>query len=112
VGLSVSEAGEQPTPGYEPSRAPSYDELSYRGPNYDGRQFGPTEVLAGSVIGHYHQQSELVWAEFGGDRVRTGRLVGICDNDGVIEAEAHHRLAHAFGRLLRQELGGVDADDD
>jgi hypothetical protein len=82
----MSERGEQPGPGRQSSRAPGYDQLSYRGPNYDGRQFGPLEVLPGSVIGHYHQQSELVWAEFGGDRVRTGRLVGICDNDGVIEA--------------------------
>ena len=86
----MSERGEQPVPA--PShhstghRGPSYQQVGYRGPNYDGRRFGPPEVLPGSVIGHYHQQDELIWAEFGGDRVRTGRLVGICDNDGVIEA--------------------------
>jgi hypothetical protein len=65
---------------------PSYQQPGYRGPDYDGRRFGPIEVVPGSVIGHYHQRSELIWAEFGGDRVRTGRLVGICDNDGVIDA--------------------------
>jgi hypothetical protein len=38
------------------------------------------------VVGHYHQQDDLVWAEFGGGPVRTGRLVGVRDGAGVIEA--------------------------
>jgi len=76
VGLSVSEWQEQQGPGDSSTghRGPSYQQSSYRGPNYDGRRFGPEVVLPGSVTGHYHQQAELVWAEFGGD------------NDGVIEA--------------------------
>jgi len=55
-------------------------------PSYDGLLFGPAEPVPGSVIGHYHQHDDLVWAEFGGDRVRTGRLVGVRDPVGVIEA--------------------------
>lgn len=90
MGLSVSQHEEQPGPASgqrsSTSAGPAYQQAGYRGPAYDGRRFGPPEVLPGSVIGHYHQQAELIWAEFGGDRVRTGRLVGICDNDGVIDA--------------------------
>lgn len=56
------------------------------GLSYDGLRFGPEQVVPGSVIGHYHQSGELVTAEFGGDRVRTGRLVGLVDADGVIQA--------------------------
>ena len=54
--------------------------------DYDGRDFGPAQRRAGSVIGHYHQQGNLVSAEFSGDSVLTGRLVGIVDEHGVIDA--------------------------
>lgn len=90
MGLIVSERGNQHDPAQGDQHTghpgPSYDQLSYRGPQYEGRRFGPPDPPPGSVVGHYHQQAEMVWAEFGGGRVRTGRLVGICDNDGVIEA--------------------------
>lgn len=55
-------------------------------PSYDGRLFGPLEPTPGSVVGHYHQQDDLVWADFAGGPVRTGRLVGVRDAAGVIEA--------------------------
>ncbi|MEO6703742.1 MAG: hypothetical protein ABI140_17525 [Jatrophihabitantaceae bacterium] len=55
-------------------------------PDYDGLDFGPAELAEGSVIGHYHQQRDLVSAEFTGDSVRTGRLVGVVDSHGVIDA--------------------------
>ena len=64
----------------------SYDLPSYDLPSYDGRVFGPPRPTPGSVVGHYHQQDELVWADFAGGPVRTGRLVGVRDRAGVIEA--------------------------
>jgi hypothetical protein len=36
--------------------------------------------------GRYHQDGSLVWAEFEGGPVRSGRLVGTCGPDGVISA--------------------------
>lgn len=54
--------------------------------DYDGRDFGPAEPRPGSVIGHYHQQNNLVSAEFSGDSVLAGRLVGTVDEHGVIDA--------------------------
>lgn len=73
VGLSVTQQVErlQPSPDV---------------PSYDGRVFGPVDPVPGSVVGHYHQQADLVWAEFTGGPVRTGRLVGVRDQSGVIEA--------------------------
>lgn len=55
-------------------------------PDYDGLLFGPPEMLAGAVLGRYHQQQDVISAEFSGDRVRAGRLVGLADASGVITA--------------------------
>ena len=57
--------------------------------DYDGRRFCP--VSAGPdgrdpAKGLYHQQGDLVWAEFSGPEVLMGRLVGTCGPDGVIDA--------------------------
>jgi hypothetical protein len=58
--------------------------------NYDGRRSSSsaTETAAGgrTPVGHYHQAGDVVWAEFSGGAVRSGRLVGSCGPDGVIEA--------------------------
>lgn len=54
--------------------------------SYHDRVFGPIELVPGAVIGRYHQQQNLVSAEFTGDNVRAGRLVGVCAEDGVIDA--------------------------
>ncbi len=55
--------------------------------DYTGRRFAP----AGSggqarAVGHYHQDGDLVWAEFFGPAVRAGWLVGTRRPDGVIDA--------------------------
>ena len=39
---------------------------------------------ADSPVAHYHQEGDLVWAEFGGGRARRGAVVGTCDPDGVL----------------------------
>lgn len=74
--------------------------------NYDGRRFtsSAAETAAGgdTPIGHYHQAGDVIWAEFSGGAVRTGRLVGSCGADGVIEAAYVQLLASgelAAGRM-------------
>jgi hypothetical protein len=56
--------------------------------NYDGRRFRSTatETSDGGAtpLGHYHQSGDLVWAEFAGGAVRSGRLVGRCADDGTL----------------------------
>jgi hypothetical protein len=66
--------------------------------DYHGRRFRPVdpdrpaagraEPAAGAEppTGVYHQDGDLVWAEFSGERVRAGRLVGRCRPDGTIDA--------------------------
>jgi hypothetical protein len=54
--------------------------------HYDGRRFAPAGAPPGTSVGVYHQDGTLVWAEFAGTSVRTGRLVGTCGPDGVITA--------------------------
>ncbi len=57
--------------------------------DYDGRRFRSTDSDAApgrEPVGHYHQQGDLVWAEFSGAHLRTGRLVGVCRADGSLEA--------------------------
>jgi hypothetical protein len=70
----------QPTPSIRP-RA-----------DYGGRRFRPVgpgdtaEHGPDATVGHYFQDGDLVWAEFGGGGVRAGRLVGTCRPDGAIDA--------------------------
>ncbi len=57
--------------------------------NYDGRVFRSrateTADRTGSgPTGHYHQEGDVVWAEFSGGRVRRGMLVGSCAADGTL----------------------------
>ena len=47
-------------------------------PTADGR--------ADAATGHYHQDGDLVWAQFAGPGVRSGWLVGTCCPDGFIDA--------------------------
>ncbi|MBV6696706.1 hypothetical protein KV557_06150 [Kitasatospora aureofaciens] len=57
--------------------------------DYNNRFFSssaPETAAAGdSPIGHYHQLGDLVWAEFHGGKVLTGRLVGTCALDGTLQ---------------------------
>ena len=56
--------------------------------DYDGRRFAPAERGAGSeqAVGTYHQDGDIVWAEFAGGTTRVGRLVGSVRADGTIYA--------------------------
>lgn len=57
--------------------------------DYDGRRFrssaAETADLGGVPVGHYHQQGDLVWAEFSGGGVRRGSLAGTRAPDGSLE---------------------------
>src|SRR4051794_22259483 len=55
-------------------------------PNYDGVLFTAVQPGPEHAIGHYHQEGDLITVEIGGGNVRTGRLVGTVDSDGVLEA--------------------------
>lgn len=47
----------------------------------DGRTFSPPDDVTGGDVGvstvfHFHQEDDMVWAEYAGGRVRKGFLVG------------------------------------
>jgi hypothetical protein len=53
--------------------------------DYDGRRFSPAPVTSSHpTIAHYHQQQDLIWAEFAGGEVRRGSLAGTSAADGVL----------------------------
>ncbi|MPZ26573.1 MAG: hypothetical protein GEV12_08965 [Micromonosporaceae bacterium] len=51
---------------------------------YDGRRFRVAGVDGAVPAAQYHQQGDLVWAEFAGGKVRRGSLAGTCAQDGVL----------------------------
>jgi hypothetical protein len=59
--------------------------------DYDGRCFRPVGTMSaldgsGGPLGRYHQDGDVIWAEFSGPEVRIGRLVGTRRPDGTIDA--------------------------
>jgi hypothetical protein len=63
--------------------------------DYAGRLFAPADAEAANAdaaaeadrsIGHYHQDGDMVWAEFRGGSIRAGRLVGTVRPDDTIDA--------------------------
>lgn len=58
--------------------------------NYDGRTFRSAAAETADAggagpVGHYHQDGDVVWAEFAGGKVVQGSLVGSCRGDGVLD---------------------------
>jgi hypothetical protein len=55
--------------------------------NYADRQFAPVDAMGETPsVGHYHQDGNVVWAEFGSTTIRAGRLVGTVRPNGTIDA--------------------------
>jgi hypothetical protein len=57
--------------------------------SYDGRVFVPAPAatpshLANPPAGHYHQDGDVIWAEFAGGGVVRGSLTGRRDREGVL----------------------------
>jgi len=51
--------------------------------DYDGRRFRKPRDSSGTVA-VYHQDGDVVWAEFAGGDVRRGHLAGRCEPDGTL----------------------------
>lgn len=49
--------------------------------DYNGRRFGKPGSAAVAV---YHQDGDVVWAEFAGGEVRRGAVTGTCGQDGTL----------------------------
>lgn len=53
--------------------------------NYNGRRFRKAVAEPDAPVAEYHQDGNLVWAEFAGGDVRRGSLTGICGPDGTVD---------------------------
>jgi len=53
--------------------------------NYNGRKFRKAASDNDVPVAEYHQEGNLVWAEFAGGDVRRGSLTGICAPDGTVD---------------------------
>jgi hypothetical protein len=59
--------------------------------DYDGRRFRKAEpsgddgTVRPAPTAQYHQDGDLVWAEFVGGDVRRGSLTGVCAPDGALD---------------------------
>lgn len=51
--------------------------------NYDGRRFRAAGGGDGAIA-RYHQDGDLVWADFAGGPVRRGAVTGTCGPDGTL----------------------------
>jgi hypothetical protein len=51
--------------------------------DYDGRRFRKPGDTYGTVA-TYHQQGDVVWADFSGGEVRRGSIAGIRQSDGTL----------------------------
>lgn len=78
--------------------------------DYDGRRFSPvTESSGPAPVAQYHQQQDLIWAEFSGGHVRRGSIAGTSDADGELRfaycmvltsGEAVTGLCHSIPEVL------------
>jgi hypothetical protein len=60
-------------------------EISYDGLIFDSIAAETAAQDGSGVVGHYHQDGEVIWAEFAGGRVVRGSLTGRRDPDGVLQ---------------------------
>jgi len=63
--------------------------------DYEGRTFASVANTANGDVGsetifHYHQEGELVWADYAGGAVRKGHLLGTVSADGGLAFTYHH----------------------
>jgi hypothetical protein len=67
--------------------------------NYDGRRFRKAGGGDGTEA-RYHQDGDLVWADFTGGKVRRGTVTGTCGPDGTI------RLAYTMVLTTGEVIAG------
>lgn len=63
--------------------------------SYGGRKFASIKNSATGEVGsettfHYHQDGNIVWAEYSGGEIVRGHLIAVCDDDGVLDMRYHH----------------------
>lgn len=63
--------------------------------SYDSRTFASIKNSATGEVGsdttfHYHQDGNIIWAEYSGGEIVLGHLIAVCDDNGVLHTRYHH----------------------
>lgn len=63
--------------------------------NYDGRRFRSVQNTGSGEVGsetlfHYHQDGNIVWAEYAGGEIVRGQLIATCDDAGGLDMRYQH----------------------
>lgn len=71
--------------------------------NYDGKTFGSSANTANGEVGadtrfHYHQQGNIVWAEYSGGSIVRGSLIATVQADDSLDLRYHH--VNTSGELM------------
>lgn len=78
--------------------------------NYDSKKFRSIENSASGEVGsetvfHYHQNGDLVWAEYGGGDIVYGTLIAKCNADGKLDIRYQH--LNRSGELMTGECNST-----
>ncbi|KLL10341.1 MULTISPECIES: hypothetical protein [Protofrankia] len=77
--------------------------------NYDGRLFRRAGGGDGTVA-RYHQDGDLVWADFAGGQVRRGAIIGTCGPEGTLRLS--YTMALVDGRVISGHTVNTPQRDD
>ena len=74
--------------------------------NYDGKKFKSVNNSENGDVGsdtvfHYHQDGDIVWADYSGGSVIRGHLIAVCDADGKLDMRYQH--INSAGELMTGE---------
>ena len=63
--------------------------------DYNHRRFrslenSPTGEVSSETVFHYHQQGDIVWAEYSGGEIVRGQLIAKCDASGKLDMRYQH----------------------
>lgn len=63
--------------------------------NYNDRKFRSVQnsssgEVDSETIFHYHQEGDLVWAEYSGGEIVRGSLIAKCSPEGILNMRYHH----------------------
>lgn len=64
--------------------------INYDNKNFASVQNAETGEVSGETIFHYHQQDDVVWAEYAGGEIVLGNLIAKVDNNGNLDMRYQH----------------------
>jgi hypothetical protein len=64
--------------------------IDYNNRAFRSIQNSSTGEVSSETLFHYHQQDNIVWAEYSGGEIVRGQLIAKCDADGHLDMRYQH----------------------